>query len=462
MLLHQDLQPPPAEMAVAAEKVAVGPNQRISGAVSTPRSESEIQIDPANPKRIIAASNNLGNGRQAQFFSEDGGESWGQTTLPLQPGDSFHTDPTVGWTTDGIAWATTIGVNAGGTTLQMRAYKSADGGKTWAFDGTFSGGQTSADKQFMWVDRGASSPSRDTIYVIWHNGSPAFVNRRLSSGWDVPKRVSGSETTGTAIGSDITTNGKGEVFAIWPDTGSRNLFLVKSTDGGDSFSAPMAIARTFGRFEIRIPSFAERKALIGVSIAAFDRAGRNDVYASWIDLAGGGGCDSSALDPNSNVNSSCTSRVWFTRSTDGGATWVPARKIHDGAGLADQFNQRLAVDPETGHLGIIYHNTPTGTDRKKSNVVFQLSTDGGATWSTPPTLVTTATTDETTVDADLGNQYGDYNGLSVVKGVFYPTWTDRRDNGSEAIFTAKITVKTTGGMTVPEVVAGTMGAGTSP
>ena len=58
-------------------------------------------------------------------------------------------------------------------------------------------------------------------------------------------------------------------------------------------------------------------------------------------------------------------------------------------------------------------------------MLFQLSADHGATWSNP-IQVTDAMTDETTGDADLGNQYGDYNGLSVVKGVFFPTWTDRR------------------------------------
>lgn len=467
MLLHQNLEPPPAAAASAADSVVVGKNVKISGKAATPRSESEIRIDPANPARIIGASNNLGNGRQAQFFSADGGATWGQTTLPLQPGDSAHTDPTLGWTTDGTAWATTIGMNAGVTVLQMRAYKSTDGGKTWSFDATFSGDQTSADKQFMCVDRSPTSTFRDQIYVIWHNRNIAFVNRRQSSGWGIPKRVSGKETTGTPIGSDIATNGKGEVFAVWPDTGSRRLFFIKSTDGGDNYTAPKEIAQTFGRFEIRIPSFAERKALIGVSIAAFDGAGRNDVYVSWIDLAGGAGCDSSARDPRSNVNSPCRSRVWFRRSIDGGATWEAPRKLNDGVGLADQFNQRLALDPETGNLGIIYHNTGTGQNRRKSHVVFQLSTDRGATWSTPAIQVTDAMTDETTVDADLGNQYGDYNGLSAAKGAFFPSWTDRRDNGSESIFTAKIAVKkAANGTLVPELVAGAapqpVGAGSSP
>jgi hypothetical protein len=439
MLLHQNLQPPPEPPAAAATQILVGQNLRISGQHDGPRSESDIRINFNDPKRIIAASNNLDNGRQAQFFSADGGAHWGQTTLPLLPGDSLHSDPTVEWTSDGTAWASTIGISAGSTSLQMRSYKSSDGGQTWTFDGTFSGGQTSADKQMTCVDRGANSPNRDTIYAIWHNGLPAFVNRRTAAGWQSPLQVSGAETTGTAIGSDITTNAAGEVFAAWPDTGGRNLFFVKSTNGGVSFSQPAAIARTVGAFQIRVPAFAERAALIGISLAAFRDASRDDVYAAWVDLSGEPGCDTPDSEPGDDVNSPCKSRVWFSRSGNGGATWSAPRKVNDSPDRSDQFNHKLAVDPETGLLGVVYYNTGTGDERKKTRLVFQASADGGATWSAP-VKVASAATDETTANADLGNQYGDYNGLSVAKGVFFPCWTDRRDGQSEAIFTAKVTV----------------------
>jgi len=455
MLLHQNLLPPPAPTAVAATPVEVGPNLRISGQNKTPLSESDIRINFGNPIKIIAASNNIGSGRQAQFFSTNGGASWGQTFLPLVPGDSLHSDPTVDWTSDGTAWATTIGISAS-TTLQMRSYKSVDDGKTWSFDGTFSGDQTSADKQMMWVDRSATSPHRDTIHVVWHNGRPAFVNRRTATGWQGPQQVSGAETTGTAIGSDITTNAEGNVFAVWPDTGSQNLFFVKSTDGGKSYSPPVAIAQTFGSFQIHVPAFAERGALIGVSIAAFRNATRNDVYVSWVDLSGQGTCNTPDGEPGDDVTSTCTSRVWFIRSTDGGVTWpAKAQKINDLPDLCDQFNQKLAVDPETGMLGIVYYNTGTGAARKKTDLVFQFSEDNGANWSVPATKVTTMMTDETTVSADSGNQYGDYNGLSVAKGVFFPSWTDRRDNKAEAIFTSKITLaKNAKGVLTPTFAQG--------
>jgi hypothetical protein len=126
---------------------------------------------------------------------------------------------------------------------------------------------------------------------------------------------------------------------------------------------------------------------------------------------------------------------------DGGDTWrEPVKKINPDGDHADQFNHRLAADPETGVLGIAYYRTGIDAQRIKTNLMFQFSADNGTTWSEPIT-VTTAMTDETARGANSGNQYGDYNGLSVAQGIFYPSWTDRRDAGPESIFTAKISVK---------------------
>src|SRR5215831_18176513 len=107
---------------------------RISGSSTNIRSECDIRVNPGNTQQIVAASNDITTSVQAQFASTDGGSTWTQTTLPMQPADSLHADPAVDWTSDGTAWAVTIGIDATQTTLQLRAHRSTDQGATWTFD----------------------------------------------------------------------------------------------------------------------------------------------------------------------------------------------------------------------------------------------------------------------------------------------------------------------------------------
>jgi hypothetical protein len=442
MYSHPDLKRGVRERDLPPElfKTTIGSNLRISGSATNSRSESDIRINFNSPSKIIAASNNIvASGHQVQYFSTDGGATWGQTTLPFTGSDAFHSDPTVDWTSDGTAWSTTIGINSAGSVLMMRAYKSTNNGATWTFDATFSGTQNQTDKQQIWVDHSATSPFKDNLYVCWHNGLPGFANRRTgpAGSWQTAIQVSGAETTGTSIGCDVTSNAAGDVFIAWPDTGSRGIYLVKSTNGGASYGAASRIATSIGSFDIGVPSFNSRRMLIYSTIGSFSNGTRNDVYMAYNDLSGDAGCTAAGNEPGSNAASTCKSRIWFTRSTNGGTTWSTPVKINNPSNLDDQYNPWLAVDPTNGQISVMYYDTIADSTRKKSDVWYQTSTDFGASWSTA-LKVTTAQTDETIAGADSGNQYGDYNGMSGFNGSFFPSWTDRRSGAKEEIWTANI------------------------
>jgi hypothetical protein len=456
MISHQDLVPDRAEgerapgfdpdggaeeNAVIGEKTTVGGNLRVSGSQTVPRSESDIRINFWNPSKIIASSNNIGgNGQQVEYYSSDGGATWGQAFLPLTTGDAFHSDPTIDWTSDGTAWSMTIGINSSGSKLHMRSYKSTNGGATWTFDNTYSGSQTNTDKEMLWIDHSATSPYKDTIYSCWHNGNPAYVNRRTgpSGSWGTATQVSGSESTGTAIGCSMSSNANGDAFVFWPTTGNSKVVMAKTTNGGTSWGTPKVIATTYDNYDIGIPAMDSRRALIYVSGAAYRTATVNMVYASWVDQTGVTGCKAPANEPGSNASSTCKSRVWFSGSSDGGTTWSTPVMINNQSSLNDQFNQWLGVDDTTGRLAVIYYDTVGDSTRKTTNIWYQTSGDNGVTWSAA-TKLTTATTNETSSGSDSGNQYGDYNSLSIYAGKIFPSWTDRRSGGHEEIWTVPVT-----------------------
>jgi hypothetical protein len=246
-------------------------NVRLSGAQTSPRSEADIRLNYTDPTKIIAASNSISAaGTQAQFFSSDSGVTWKQTILPLASGDNLHSDPAVDWTSDGTAWALTLGIGAGGNAL--RSYRSTDGGATWTLEATPSGAQTAVDREIIWVDHSPTSPFKDQIYATWHNGVPAFVATRTAGGvWQAPVQISGGEQTGPAIGNDIKTNSAGDVFAFYPDgDGSHKLRVVKSTNGGATFGAHVDFAtiRASSR-KLSIPADTGRMARVFISAGAY-------------------------------------------------------------------------------------------------------------------------------------------------------------------------------------------------
>ncbi|HWY53093.1 MAG TPA: sialidase family protein [Terriglobales bacterium] len=417
-------------------------NVRLSGAQTSARSESDVRFNPNNVNQIIGASNNLSFNPQAQFYSTDGGATWSQTNLPAVTGDSNQSDPCVDWTGDGTAWALTVGVGASNV---VRSFKSTDGGATWTYDSVVSGTQTNVDKPNLWVDHSPTSLHQDNMYALWWNSGPTYVARRAGpvGAWQTPVQVSGSETTGGSDGGDIKTNSFGDVFAFWPSESDRKLFVVKSTDGGVTFgalgSAPVKIADTFSSFLYHVPSDEpSRGTLLYITGGAYRTAAVDMVYAIWMDLAGGSGCNSTANMPGTNVSSTCKTRIWFSRSSDGGATWSSPVKINDQAALNDQFFPRLAVDADTGAMMLVYYDTINDPGRKKTDIWMQTSLDHGATWS-GPTQVTSQESDET-VSGYNTYQYGDYIGLACQSGRFFACWTDRRSGSFEEIWGAPLGV----------------------
>ncbi|HEX4959924.1 MAG TPA: hypothetical protein VF173_03730 [Thermoanaerobaculia bacterium] len=422
-----------------SKAASVGSDLRISGVQISVCLTSDVRVNFWDPLKIVAAANDYTGTSEDQFYSTDGGKTWGQSALPLLPGDVYYLNPTVDWTSDGTAWSVVVGVNSSLGQYRLRAYKSIDHGATWVFDGTPSGTHSNVYQGGMlWADHSSSSPFKDTLYTTWQNLGLGYVGRRTpgaSGTWQTPVRIGGAETTGTPVGSEIKTNANGEVFGFWNDIGSRRLFVAKSTNGGASFGAAVAIASTWDLYQFSVP--AMRNAQISVSGGVRRTATKNLVYATWADLKGTNGCDAPIYEPGSDASSSCKTRVWFARSTDGGATWSTPVRINDQASLNDQLHPKLAVDETDGTLGITYYDTVADPRRRKTDVWFQSSHDDGVTWSAA-TKLTSAPTDESVETAEPNNQYGLHNGLSGVAGQFFATWTDRRTNGSEEIWGAGI------------------------
>lgn len=415
------------------------------------QSETSIAINPKNQKNVIAGSNEIQRLPMRAMYSTDGGKTFTGVDLPLPPprtnnGFDFGSDPAVAFDTKGNAYYSYIVVffSTGGSIngTEMAVARSSDGGATWT--ATYFNPQTGVgqfnDKSYIAVDTNAGSPFKNRIYVAWDNatgsssstknGNNLVVSYSSDGGVTFSEPVSASPNfagkTGQ-IGADPFVATDGTVHVAWLDYAHSLIAESSSTDGGVSFGPSHVIARTQIPFDINIPAENVRGALVYPSCGASTAR----LYCSWMDGSLANGTD-----------------VFLSTSTDAGATWSAPTAVNvDPAGqVADQFNHWLAVDPSDGSVNIAYYDTSADPTRKSTIYTLARSTDGGASFVR--SAVANAPTDETCCvpSVNLGNQYGDYEGVAALNGVVRPVWTDRRqaviDLGlREEVFTAAISTR---------------------
>ncbi len=87
----------------------------------------------------------------------------------------------------------------------------------------------------------------------------------------------------------------------------------------------------------------------------------------------------------------------------------------------DRWQPWLSVD-ETGSLHVTFYDTRHSVDRTGVDLYYSNSADGGVTWSTPERVSTA-----TSANLTDGQEFGDYNGLSVPGDKVVSVWTDNRD-----------------------------------
>ncbi len=401
------------------------------------QSETSIAINPADPSNVIAGSNEIQRLPMRAMYSTDGGATFSGVDLPLPPartrnGFDFGSDPGVAFDADGNAYYSYIvvffGAGGGVNGTEMAVAHSTDGGATWA--ATYFAPETGSgqfnDKPMIAVDRGTDHPGR--VYVAWDhatgsssstkNGNNVLLAYSDDGGqtFSTPVSVSGQVTGKTGgIGADPYLTPDGILHVAWQDYAHGTISDASSTDGGLTFSAPRVIS-SVGAFQFDIAAQSSRGALVYPACGATSSA----LFCAYMD------------------GSNAATSVYVAKSTDGGSTWTSTAM----PGSGDQFNQWLAVDPSDGSVNVAYYDTGIH-GATPATYTLARSTDGGATYSAA--AVATAPTDESCCapSVDLGNQYGDYEGLAALDGVVRPVWTDRRDSVialglREEVFTATI------------------------
>ena len=402
------------------------------------QSETFIAINPANSSNVVAGANEIQRLPMRAMASFDSGATFTGVDLPLPPprtgnGFDFGSDPGVAFDSNGNAYYSYIVVffSAGGSIngTEMAVARSSDGGRTW--NATYFAPQTGVgqfnDKPMITVDTGSAHHNR--IYVAWDNatgnssstknGNNVVLSYSDDGGvtFSSPVSVSGPFTGKTGgIGADPYVTSNGTLHVAWQDYAHLVIADASSTDGGNTFSAPHTIA-SVGAFEFHVAAQSSRGALVYPACGSFG----SSLYCSYTN------------------GSDAATNVFVATSTDGGVSWS-SKAVPAGG---DQFDQWLAVDQSNGSVNVAYYDSGAH-GATSTHYTLARSTNGGASYGA--SAIANAPTDESCCapSVNLGNQYGDYEGIAAAGGIVRPVWTDRRqdviDLGlREEVFTARLT-----------------------
>ena len=482
------------------------------------QNETSIAIDPTQKGRLVASYNDYrrGDGGCYTAYSQDGGKSWQDSTPPtgFTRGTLYGAarqywqgggDTSVAFDTKGNAYlACQMFMRGAGTTpnpdLSSAFFvfrSTGNGGASWNFparpvvespavDGS---DQPFLDKQLMTVDNHVGSPFQDRLYVSWTefaaDGS-AYIWEAWSNDYaehfSAPVLVSSdSSLCGNTYGvatphgrcnenqfSQPFTGTDGALYIVYANfnntvtgTDNRNqMLLSKSTDGGQTFSAPVKVGDYYD-----LPDCATYQGGADPGRACVPEKGSTQhsifratnypsgavspkspqtiavTYGSYINSTSkeSNGCTPAGLSPfgtnrftGVKTPGACSNKILLSISTDGGASFSgggssanPRTQPTVNVGsqsTSTQFFQWASFSKD-GKLAVSYYDRQYGDDETTGNLDFSLS--GSKDLSGFGVKRATSSSMEPPTQFS-GTFFGDYTGLDALDDA-HPIWADTRD-----------------------------------
>jgi hypothetical protein len=257
---------------------------------------------------------------------------------------------------------------------------------------------TFSDKEQIWADNASSSPFFGNVYVCWAsfrgqekspNAAPAPLMVATSSDggdtWTVhqvgPAANNGQRNPMDGCTVRTDSNGVAYVFGVGtlPQAKQAFEFMVRSTDGGQTWTRPEPVAGPVTQPGVFDP-VQGRPVIDGVAGARSDLA-----PAPSVDIANGAptGSDATNRIVMTYVSGSIDQpHVYFTESTNGGDAWSAPRAIEKGGDRG--FYTAPAISPDGTDVYVVYNafTTPfrdnTTDPRNLVGVVLHADTGGTA------------------------------------------------------------------------------------
>jgi Neuraminidase (sialidase) len=296
--------------------------------------------------------------------SEDGSRTWLSPNVRISdvPKGRYDSPATIAIDDNGDLYTTWVFYNKTHRSDKHVIFaKSTDRGDSWTPN--------------VWVDDGTksgkSSPivcvgANGYIYVVWedfrpYDDSDIYFARSTDGGetWTDPNIRINDDPSSYQHDPSMVIDFWGDLYVSYdghPDGEDSHIYMVKSTDSGDTWSYP----------HIQIDD--DRPGNHYYPELAVDQDGT--IYASWTYRGG--------------------DHIFFAKSTDGGETWSRPSIPVDYAPASYFWNAHSSI--EVDEAGSIFVSWDAfNYNDAEPDVFFGMSTDGGQTWTNPSVRVNDGT-----------------------------------------------------------------------
>lgn len=480
------------------------------------QNETSIAVDPRNSNHLVTSYNDYrrGDGTCGTSYSLDGGKTWADSTTPngFTRGTAFGKarqywqasgDTSVAWDTKGNAYLSCQVFNRGSAVSpnidQSSAFyvfrSTGNNGASWNFPGhpvtehndVVGAGDFLLDKQLMTVDNHVGSPFQDRVYVTWtqfDTDGTAYIFGSFSADYgqtfSAPALVSTTSALcdftfgvptprGTCNENQFSqpfTAPDGTLYVTYANfnnsvAGNENrnqMLLVKSTDGGQTFSAPVRVGfyndlpdcATFqngadpGRSCVpeKGPSFNSIFRAANYPVGSVNPTAPNTVvvtYGSYINRNSNEttGCSPNGFAPSGNPiyigvkNGTCNNDIVLSVSTNAGASFTGSTSdVRDlavvttapGQARTDQFWQWTTYTPN-GTLVSAYYDRQYGADENLGFSDYSVSDSRNGSTFRHQRATTSSMPPPTQFS---GTFYGDYAAVDATDRTAFPLWADSR------------------------------------
>lgn len=379
--------------------------------------EACIKINPNKTNQVIA-----GSVMDGFHISNDTGRTW--ASIQMESSYNVWGDPVVDIDANGKFYYFHLSYPKKGYYIDRIVLQTSDDeGKTWT-DGKGIGyyPPKQQDKHWNFIN-----PRNNDIYLSWtqfdkygskksKDESNIYFAKSMDAGesWSPPIKV--NNTPGDCRDDDRTVEGAmteigkdGKIYCCW--AGRKGIYFNTSSNNGASFSKKEQVIQNLsGGWSLNIPGLDRAN---GFPILKVDRSTsifNNTIYVAFADQRNG----------KKNTD------IFLIKSTDGGKKWSKAVRVNQDDSKRHQFGMWFTIDQSSGILYFMYYDRRY-TQGNATDVFVAYSKDGGQTFKEKKI-------NESSFTPDAKKFFGDYNGLSVEKGIIRPIWT-QYENGEFSIWT---------------------------